>query len=223
MQMRRNTINPLFLLTINFHPNTCRPPENPPRPVFERIAVSPLAISLLAISMSIDAFIAALGRGASSGTPSLVQALKVGAVFGVMETITPLIGWGLGVVASQYIQVFDHWIAFGLLSAVGARMVFHALRRDPEVASPSTPHFGLAATALGTSVDAMAVGVSLAFLEVHILVVAAAIGAVTFVMSTIGILAGRALGQRFGKVAEILGGVALFGLGAMILVTHLTA
>jgi putative Mn2+ efflux pump MntP len=187
--------------------------------------MSPISITVLAIGMSIDALIASIGRGASLRRPRLAEAMRTGFVFGLVETITPLVGWVAGVAASRYVAAVDHWIAFGLLAFVGGRMFLHAFQRSPE--KPALEHNGsflvLLATALGTSIDAMAVGVSLAFLDVNILVIALAIGAATFVMSTGGVLAGRLIGVRFGRWAEIIGGLALFGLGLSILVDHLTS
>jgi putative Mn2+ efflux pump MntP len=190
----------------------------------EIIVMSPLAIAILAVGMSVDALIASIGRGAGAARPSWADALKTGAVFGAVETLTPLLGWLMGVVASQYVQEIDHWIAFVLLGGVGGRMALHAFQRDAE--APAAANRSLAtllATAVGTSIDAMAVGVSLAFLQVNIVVIALAIGAATTLMSTGGILAGRFLGARFGRYAEIAGGLALIGLGASILHDHLTA
>ncbi|WP_152048683.1 manganese efflux pump MntP [Aureimonas psammosilenae] len=186
--------------------------------------MSPLAIAILALGMSIDAFIASTGRGAALRRPSVGEAMRTGLVFGVIEAITPLIGWAAGVLASSYIAEVDHWIAFGLLGAVGGRMVFHALQRGPEGegAALNRSVWVLLATAVGTSLDAMAVGVSLAFLDVNIVVIAVAIGCATMLMSTGGMLAGRLLGSRFGRTAEIAGGLALIGIGASILVDHLT-
>lgn len=187
--------------------------------------MSPLAIATLAIGMSVDALIASIGRGAGTARPSWAEALKTGAVFGAVETLTPLLGWLMGVVASQHVQQIDHWIAFVLLGGVGGRMALHAFQRDAG-ASAAAGNRSLAmllATAVGTSIDAMAVGVSLAFLEVNIVVIALAIGAATTLMSTGGILAGRFLGARFGRYAEMVGGLALIGLGGSILYEHLTA
>ncbi|MFC0220604.1 putative Mn2+ efflux pump MntP [Pseudochelatococcus lubricantis] len=184
--------------------------------------MSPVAIGVLAISMSIDAFIASVGKGASSHRPSFGNAIRTGAIFGVVEALTPLIGWAAGVAASQYIAAVDHWIAFALLAAVGLHMIFQASTRKEEAAPASHSLWAIVVTAVGTSLDAMAVGVSLAFLNVNILAIAVAIGFATMVMSSIGMLAGRFLGQRFGRIAEAAGGCALFGLGAMILFDHLT-
>lgn len=187
--------------------------------------MSPISIGVLAFSMSVDAFIAALGRGARAPRPSMGSALRTGAIFGVVEAVTPLVGWAAGVAASQAIVAIDHWIAFALLAGVGLHMILQAMSR-PEAEPPATLSAGLAATlvtALGTSLDAMAVGVSLAFLNVNIVVIALAIGCATMVMSSTGVMAGRYLGRRFGRMAEVVGGVALFGLGAAILVEHLGA
>lgn len=185
--------------------------------------MSPITIGILAVSMSVDAFIASVGKGAGARRPSLGTALKTGAIFGAVEMLTPLIGWGLGVAASQYIAAVDHWIAFLLLAAVGVHMLLQAVGRDESEARPAATPWTTVITAVGTSLDAMAVGVSLAFLNVNIIVIAIAIGCATMVMSSTGVLAGRYLGHRFGRIAEGLGGVALFALGALILFEHLTA
>lgn len=185
--------------------------------------MSPVTIGVLAVSMSVDAFIASLGKGATGPRPSFATALRTGAIFGLIEALTPLIGWSAGVAASQYIALVDHWIAFSLLAAVGGHMLFQALAA-PADRPPAPPSlWATVVTALGTSIDAMAVGVSLAFLEVNILIIAAVIGVTTMAMSAAGLCAGRALGQRFGRIAEGFGGCALMGLGAMILFQHLSA
>lgn len=185
--------------------------------------MTPLSIGVLAVSMSVDAFVAALGKGAAEPRPSLGMALRTGMIFGVIETLTPLAGWLAGIAASQYVTQVDHWIAFTLLGAVGLHMILQATRRPPQAHSTAGTLWATVLTALGTSLDAMAIGVSLAFLEVNIIVIALAIGLATMVMSSTGVLAGRYLGQRFGRMAEIAGGAALIGLGALILFEHLTA
>lgn len=180
-------------------------------------------LAVLAFSMSVDAFAVSVGRGAALGRPPIREALRTGLVFGVIEALTPVIGWAAGVAASGYVQAFDHWIAFVLLAAVGGNMVRGAIRGRTEDA-PDRRSFGvLLATAVGTSLDAMAVGVSLAFLRVDIVVTAVAIGLATFLMSSGGMMVGRLIGARFGRYAEGLAGLALFGIGANILVQHLGA
>lgn len=184
--------------------------------------MSPMTIGILAVSMSVDAFIASLGKGAAERRPSFGHALRTGAIFGAVEAVTPLLGWLLGVAASQYVEAVDHWIAFALLGAVGVHMALQAFAKEEE-RSEATSGWAVVATAIGTSIDAMAVGVSLAFLQVNIFVVALCIGFTTMVMSSTGILAGRFLGRRFGRLMEAVGGIALIGLGSVILFEHLTA
>ncbi|ARO14976.1 hypothetical protein BVG79_01632 [Ketogulonicigenium robustum] len=184
--------------------------------------MTPISIGVLAVSMSVDAFAASVGKGAALPRVSFGTALRTGLIFGVVEAITPLIGWVLGVAASQYIDAVDHWIAFALLGGVGAHMVWQALHHDDAASRADTALWATVLTAIGTSIDAMAIGVSLAFLNANIIVIALAIGCATMLMSTSGMLAGRLLGNRFGRVAEGLGGLALCGLGLMILIEHLS-
>jgi len=180
-----------------------------------------LAILLLAFSMSSDAFAAALGKGALLQRPNFGEALRTGVIFGTVEAITPVIGWAAGRVAAGYIAAFDHWIAFGLLAAIGAKLIWDSMRRPDGAEKPRQHSFGvLMVTAIGTSIDAMAVGVTLALLDANIIVNALAIGMATLVMTTMGVLLGRCLGRRFGRFAEAAGGVGLFLIGAKILVEH---
>lgn len=184
--------------------------------------MTPGAIAILSLSMSTDAFAAAVGRGASH-RPAVKDAVKAGLVFGVIEAITPLIGWGLGIIAAGLVEKVDHWIAFTLLLIVGGKMIWEGVKaHEADDAAPrrSGP-WALIATAIGTSIDAAAVGVGLAFIGANIWVIAASIGFTTFVLTTIGMLIGKAVGTRFGKTAEIIGGVALIGLGMAILLEHL--
>lgn len=187
--------------------------------------MSIMAIIVLAISMSMDAFAVSVGRGAAMGRPRFSEALRTGVVFGVVEAITPLIGWLAGFAAAAYISAVDHWIAFALLAVVGFNMLYSAFKGGDDTEGNSRKGMSfmvLVATAVGTSLDAMAVGVSLAFLDVNILVIAAAIGFATFLFSSGGMLVGRLIGERFGRVAEGFAGIALVVLGSSILYEHLT-
>ncbi|WP_040855723.1 manganese efflux pump MntP family protein [Phyllobacterium sp. YR531] len=186
--------------------------------------MSPFTIIVLAISMSVDAFAVSVGRGAALGRPRFSESIRTGAVFGIVEAITPIIGWAAGVAASGFVQAVDHWIAFGLLGAVGFRMLYAALFQKSQTEDRvGSSAYMLLATAVGTSLDAMAVGVSLAFLNVNILVIALAIGLATFLMSSGGMLIGRLIGEPLGRAAEAIAGLALIGLGISILIEHLTA
>ena len=181
--------------------------------------------ALLAFAMSTDAFAAAIGKGASLHRPRISEALRTGAIFGVIEATTPLVGWALGVAAAGYVAAVDHWIAFALLAGLGLRMIHASRREEVEAGIRPTRHsfWVLAATGLGTSMDAMAVGVGLAFLDVDIVPVAAAIGLTTLAMVTLGVMLGRVLGTIVGRRAEAVGGLILILIGVMILIEHLSA
>ena len=185
--------------------------------------MNPVAILFLAFAMSTDAFAAAIGKGATLHRPHWCEALRTGLIFGVIEALTPLIGWFLGQAAAQYVSSWDHWIAFTLLFMLGARMVFNSVRaRKVEETKPATHSFWLLAlTGFATSIDAMAVGAGLAFVDVNIYSTAAAIGLATMTMATIGVMLGRFLGHVAGRRAEMAGGVVLIGIGSAILAEHL--
>lgn len=181
------------------------------------------ATILLAFGMSMDAFAASIGKGATLHKPKFSEAVRTGLIFGAIETLTPLVGWGLGMLASQFILEWNHWIAFILLVFLGGRMIVEGFRGDSDEACEA-PHrhsfWLLVTTAFATSLDAMAVGVGLAFLQVSIVTTALAIGCATFIMSTLGMMVGRFIGPLLGKRAEILGGIVLIGIGSEILWSH---
>jgi putative Mn2+ efflux pump MntP len=185
------------------------------------------ATFLLALAMSTDAFAAAVGKGAALHRPHLREALRTGLIFGVIEGLTPVIGWLLGTVAAPYVSAFDHWIAFVLLGGLGLRMIREGWSGDEEEEEAEKPgrhsFWLLAITGFATSIDAMVVGVGLAIMEANIVVTAAAIGFSTFVMVTLGVMLGRVLGRIAGKRAEIMGGIILIGIGSLILYEHLGA
>ena len=184
------------------------------------------SILLLAFAMSTDAFAAAVGKGSALLKPRWSEALRTGAIFGVIEAITPLVGWALGYAASDYVKAWDHWIAFVLLLVLGGRMLIGAIK-VPDGEEPSKParhgFWLLVATGFATSIDAMDVGVGLAFLDVSIATVALAIGFATFAMVTLGVMVGRVLGNIAGRWAEAIGGVLLISIGSIILYEHLVA
>lgn len=159
--------------------------------------------------------------------PRWADAARTGLIFGVIEAITPVAGWMVGSAASRFIQAWDHWIAFGLLCALGSHAIYRscadgeAERATPTVGSLSV--LALAVAGLATSIDALAVGVGLAFVDVHIGIVAAAIGLCTFTMVSIGVMAGHALGALIGRRAEAAGGAILIVVGTMILYEHVIA
>ena len=184
------------------------------------------SVALLAVAMSTDAFAAAVGKGTALENPRWREALRTGAIFGTIEALTPIIGWMLGLAAARYVTAWDHWIAFVLLGGLGLRMIIAGLKVSKQGDSPKPSRHSfwlLAMTGFATSIDALAVGVGLAFLDVSIVPVAAAIGLTTFLMVTAGVMLGRVLGAVAGKRAEIVGGVLLIGIGSAILYEHLAA
>lgn len=185
------------------------------------------SIVLLGLAMATDAFAAALGKGAGMVRPRWSEALRIGLIFGVVEALTPVIGWMLGSAAARYIEAWDHWIAFGLLVGLGLHMIYKASgsSADDDAISGSTNGSLLAVALAGfaTSIDAMAVGVGLAFVEVNIVLVAVVIGLCTFTLVTVGVMAGRVLGTLIGKRAEIAGGLVLVAVGTLILNSHISA
>ena len=188
--------------------------------------MNPLSIVAIAFAMSTDAFAAAIAKGAALQRPSWREALRTGAIFGVIEAITPVVGWLVGSAAAKYASAWDHWIAFTLLTGLGARMMWVGFRSEPsdiDERPQSHSFWVLALTGLATSIDALAVGVGLAFVDVHITWVAAAIGLATFVMVAVGVMLGRVLGAIAGQRAEILGGLLLIGIGSAIVFEHLSA
>lgn len=193
-----------------------------------RLYMNPLSILLLGFAMSTDAFAAAIGKGAAMSRPRLLQALQAGLIFGVIEAITPVIGWLLGLTASSFIKHWDHWVAFGLLGLLGLHMIYNGLKPEsheqpPEAKARKHGVLALALTGVSTSIDALAVGVSLAFVNTPIAVIALVIGLCTCTMVTLGIMLGRLMGEIVGRRAEIIGGVILIGVGSAILYEHLSA
>jgi putative Mn2+ efflux pump MntP len=181
------------------------------------------ATAALALAMSTDAFAAAVGKGAALQRPQLKEALRTGLIFGVIEGLTPLVGWAFGRVAAPYVAAWDHWIAFALLAILGVQMIREGFS-EPEVEEEknSTHSFWLLAiTGFATSIDAMAVGAGLAVMDADIGITAAAIGFSTFIMVTIGVMLGRMLGAIAGKRAELVGGVVLIAIGCLILYEHI--
>jgi len=192
--------------------------------------MSPPSTFLVGLAMSTDAFAVAIGKGAAMHRPQLSDALRTGLIFGVIEMCTPLLGWLLGRATVHYVQNFAHWIAFLILVGLGIDMIASALYSAQENADnaadllcKTAPHnyWRLAATGLATSLDAMAIGVSMAYLELPIIKVALVIGLCTLLMVTLGILLGRVIGAWIGRRAEILGGIVLIGIGLKIVLETL--
>lgn len=185
--------------------------------------MNPIALLFLAFAMSTDAFATAIGKGAALRKTHIIEALRIGLIFGTIEAITPLVGWVLGKSAAEHVEAWDHWIAFSLLAVLSLHMIYEGLKpADGEEQHPKQQSLlRTCLTAFGTSIDAMAVGASLAFIDVNIWLTAGLIGLATTIMVTIGILLGGAIGSAIGHRAEIFGGVTLMAVGVWILYGHL--
>ena len=184
------------------------------------------ALLLLAISLSMDAFAVSLCKGLSMQKASLKAGLICGGWFGLFQALMPLIGFFLGALFYDAISAFDHWIAFGLLALIGANMLKEALSKEEcceccdqnADLSPKT----MFVMAIATSIDALAVGISLAMTgNVNIYIAVALIGLITFLMSGLGVKIGSIFGSRFEKKAQAAGGIILVLLGLKILLEHL--
>ena len=182
-----------------------------------------LELMLIAIGLSLDAMAVALCKGMAQTRPNPRQGLVMAFYFGLFQAMMPLAGWLLGRQFERYVTAVDHWIAFGLLFLIGIRMIVGVLRGgscDLEAARTCRPR-ELLALAVATSIDAFAVGITLAFLHVSILTAMLLIGLTTGLLSLLGYLLGNRLGTRFGSLAELTGGVVLILLGGKILLEHL--
>jgi putative Mn2+ efflux pump MntP len=185
-----------------------------------------LTLGALGASLSVDAFAAALGKSAAERHPRWLDAARVGIVFGFFEALTPAIGWLLGYLVNDWISSWDHWVAFAMLAAVGGHMIRQSLVSDGEApgtddAKPSL--WRLSLTAIATSIDAAAVGITLALMDVQLWLACTIIGAITAVVATGGVMLGQRVGPYLGRYAGILGGLVLFAIGGSILVQHLSA
>lgn len=185
-----------------------------------------LSFSLLGISLAMDALAVSVSMGICVPDLKKCEAVKIGLYFGGFQALMPTLGWLLGTSLINYISSFDHWIAFGLLAFIGIKMVVDAARgkeekqaydRRGDMLSCKTLLF----MAIATSIDALAVGVSLAMVKADIAIGAAIIGLITFLLSFIGAVAGKRLGSTFEKKAMVGGGLVLIAIGTKILIEHL--
>jgi putative Mn2+ efflux pump MntP len=186
--------------------------------------VTVIDVLLLAFALSIDAFAVSLAAAATGRLSGSRAIFRLSFHFGLFQFLMPILGWFAGIRLAPLITAFDHWIAFGLLSFIGARMIRAAL--SPEAGkSPADPSRGmrLMALSLATSIDALAVGLTLGFLKIGILWPSLAIGFITGSVCLVAITLGSRLHMRFGRLAEAAGGAVLIGLAIRILATHLAA
>lgn len=180
-----------------------------------------LSLFLIAVGLSMDAFAVSVCKGLATPKYKLKYSMICGAWFGGFQALMPTVGYLLGVNFKKYITAIDHWIAFVLLALIGFNMIREALKNDDEGADPSFTAKSMLLLAIATSIDALAIGITFAFLDVNIVAAVLFIGVCTFVISAAGVKIGSAFGTRFKSKAEIAGGAILIILGLRILIEHL--
>ena len=183
--------------------------------------MSIIAIFFTSLALAMDAFAVSLSIGIKEKGNRIKTAITVGAYFGIFQGIMPLIGWLLGVNFSDYIIKFDHWIAFVLLTIIGGRMIYEAVKAndEDEIKYELTMKI-MILLAIATSIDALAIGVSFAFLSVNIILAVALISIITFITCFFGVITGKSLSKIVGNKAEIAGGIILIFIGIKILLEH---
>lgn len=180
-----------------------------------------IEIFILGVGLSMDAFAVSICKGLSVRKPERKHFLLVALYFGGFQALMPVIGYFMGIHFQKYIEVVDHWIAFFLLGFIGVNMIREALSAGEEETDASFAPREMFSLAVATSIDALAVGVMFAFLNVHVLPAAGLIGVTTAVLSVIGLRIGHIFGMKYKKKAEIIGGLVLIMIGVKILVEDL--
>lgn len=185
--------------------------------------MSLLTLFITAVGLSMDAFAVSVCKGLAMKKLSVKKAVLIGLWFGGFQALMPTIGYLLGTRFEKYVTSIDHWIAFVLLAFIGINMIKEALSGDEDEANDSVDFKTMFLLAVATSIDALAVGVTYAFLQVRIIPAVAFIGVTTFVLSVVGVKIGNVFGLRYKSKAEIFGGIILIVMGAKILAEHLLA
>ena len=176
---------------------------------------------VIAVGLSMDAFAVSVCKGLSAGRVTMGHALTAGVWFGGFQALMPFLGWLLGVRFQGFISSVDHWIAFVLLCLIGGNMVRESRSQEEEEVGASFAPKAMLPLAVATSIDALTVGITFAFLRVEIYWAITLIGVTTFVLSAIGVKAGGIVGERGKSRAELAGGLVLILMGCKILVEHL--
>jgi len=181
-----------------------------------------LSVVLIAFGLSADCFAVALGIGASGRAFSWSHVLRVALAFGFFQFGMPLVGWLAGQTIVQFVANYDHWIAFALLAFVGGRMIWEFIHGQTESESTDISKWGTLLTlSLATSIDALAVGLSFAFLKLNILLASTIIGLVAFAVTAVSFWLGRKVSALMGRWAQLAGGIILIGIGLRVIITHM--
>lgn len=183
--------------------------------------MSVIELIILAAGLAMDAFAVSICKGLSVRKYRKGQSVTAGLYFGGFQALMPVIGWLLGRQFESLIKSVDHWIAFALLALIGANMIRESFKKDDENINGSFSLKVMLPLAIATSIDALAVGVTFAFLNVNIVIAALTIGVITFGFSAAGVKIGNVFGAKYKSKAELAGGIALIVIGTKILIEHL--
>jgi putative Mn2+ efflux pump MntP len=184
--------------------------------------MSIITILLIAIGLSFDSFAVSITTGLIAKDIKFWQATRIAIIMAAFQGLMPLAGWLIGLTVENLVINFDHWIAFGLLFLIGAKMIIESLKPE-EKRKEINPYnlLFIVGMAISTSIDALIIGVSFAFIQVNIFLSVLIIGFVTYVVAMLGMLFGKKFGKLFGKRMEIVGGIMLILIGVKILLEHL--
>ena len=180
-----------------------------------------LSLMLMALALSMDAFAVAVCKGLAMKRITLKGAITVGLWFGIFQALMPLLGYLFGTVFGDSVRAVDHWVAFILLGFIGGKMIHESFSKDDKPANDSLLFLNMLGLAVATSIDALAAGITFAFLNVNIVNAVTLIGITTFVLSAVGVKLGNVFGVKYKSRAEFAGGVVLVALGIKILLEHL--
>ncbi len=183
--------------------------------------MSIFGIIILSIGLGMDAFAISVCKGISFKKGNLKKSIIVATYMGVFQAIMPVLGYYLGISFADKITRIDHWLAFALLFVIGVKMIKEALNKDIEVVNDNVDFKEMIVLAIATSIDALAVGITFAFLNVNLWFAITLIGSITFILSLIGTKIGIIFGNKYEKKAELLGGIILILLGIKIVLEHL--
>lgn len=180
-----------------------------------------IELIVLSIGLAMDAFAVSICKGLSMPKMKWKNAIIIGLYFGYFQALMPALGYLLGVNFQDRISNIDHWVAFILLAVIGINMIKEAISKDNDVHNDSIKFKDMIILSIATSIDALAVGITFAFLNVNLILAISLIGVITFIISVLGVKVGNIFGDKYEKKAEFAGGIILILLGIKILLEHL--
>jgi putative Mn2+ efflux pump MntP len=184
--------------------------------------MSLLEIILISFGLAMDCFAVSIAVGCKSCKIKASKIIQIAFFFGLFQALMPVVGWFLGNAFKNYISSVDHWIAFGILGFIGGKMLFEAFFGEEQKSFDINKLFVVLTLSVATSIDAFIVGMSFAVLKVNIVIAVTLIGVITFLVTIFGAYFGKRLNLHLGKWAEIFGGIVLIGIGAKVLIEHLS-